>query len=163
MDIDDLLGIDNSDPVHRLADELVRADDHLLEELVELRRRTMTQAEVAVRLGISRPAVAAFERYDADPRLSTIRRYALAIRAHIAHSVTPESDRQQTAVDLASLSGEEAGKLTAYIYHGSSAFLYHDADASIFHGTEAEHGADAEEGREELRGRHSAFARLMTK
>lgn len=58
----------------------------------------MTQLDVAKRLGISRPAVAAFERYDADPRLSTVRRYALAIRAHLAHTLTPESKRSDSLI-----------------------------------------------------------------
>lgn len=95
MDLDELLGIDNSDPVQRLANDLVQEDDRLLSELVELRRKTMTQQEVADRLGISRPAVAAFERYDADPRLSTVRRYALAVRAYVAHTITPEAQRRE--------------------------------------------------------------------
>lgn len=96
MDLDEFLGIDSSDPVQRLANELVEEDDKLLSELVEIRRRTMTQQDVADRLGISRPAVAAFERYDADPRLSTVRRYALAVRAHVAHTVTAEAQRRET-------------------------------------------------------------------
>lgn len=100
MDLDEFLGIDESDPVARLAEELVNEDDRFLGELIELRRRTMTQQEVADRLGISRPAVAAFERYDADPRLSTVRRYALAIRAHVSHTVTPEVRHGKPQSDL---------------------------------------------------------------
>lgn len=99
MDLDELLGINDSDPVQQLADELVQEDDRLLSELVELRRKTMTQQEVADRLGISRPAVAAFERYNADPRLSTVRRYALAVRAHVGHTVTPEDQRRESVYD----------------------------------------------------------------
>ena len=99
MDLDDLLGIDRADPVQQLADDLVQEDDRLLAELVSLRRNTMTQREVADRLGISRPAVAAFERYDADPRLSTVRRYALAVRAHVAHTVTPAEQRRESVYD----------------------------------------------------------------
>lgn len=100
MDLDEFLGIDNEDPVQRLANDLVKADDRLLEDLVKLRRKTMTQQDVADRLGISRPAVAAFERYDADPRLSTVRRYAMAVRAHVEHTVTPvEIQRRETSMD----------------------------------------------------------------
>lgn len=101
MDLDEFLGIDNSDPVQRLANDLVQEDDRLLSELVELRRKTMTQQDVADRLGISRPAVAAFERYDADPKLSTVRRYALAVRAYVAHSVTPEAQRRESFTERA--------------------------------------------------------------
>lgn len=101
MDLDEFLGIDNSDPVQRLANDLVQEDDRLLSELVELRRKTMTQQDVADRLGISRPAVAAFERYDADPKLSTVRRYALAVRAYIAHTVTPEAQRRESFAERA--------------------------------------------------------------
>jgi len=93
MNIDELLGFNANDPVQQLADSLVRSDNKLLNELIRIRRENMTQAEVAARLGISRPAVSAFERYDADPRLSTVRRYALAIRAQIEHSVTSNADQ----------------------------------------------------------------------
>ncbi|MEV8183380.1 helix-turn-helix transcriptional regulator [Specibacter sp. NPDC078692] len=118
MDLDEFLGIDNSDPVQRLANDLVQEDDQLLSELVELRRRTMTQQDVATRLGISRPAVAAFERYDADPKLSTVRRYALAIRAFVAHTVTAEAQGRESFeeraldqwhADLANCTGKKQG------------------------------------------------------
>jgi len=100
MDIDEVLEIDPTDPDQRLAEELVHEDDQLLADLVRIRRDTMTQQEVADRLGISRPAVAAFERYDADPRLSTVRRYALAVRAHVEHIVTPDAERQAPEISL---------------------------------------------------------------
>jgi transcriptional regulator with XRE-family HTH domain len=34
-------------------------------------------------MGVSQPTVAGFERYDANPTLSTLRRYALAIGARL--------------------------------------------------------------------------------
>ncbi|GAB3479335.1 helix-turn-helix domain-containing protein [Amycolatopsis cihanbeyliensis] len=88
-DLDDLLGIDTDDPEQRLALDLVKSDRHLLLRLVALRGdRGLTQAEVGRRMGTTQPAVAAFERADADPKLSTIRRYALAVGASVQHSVT---------------------------------------------------------------------------
>ncbi|NTW41603.1 MAG: helix-turn-helix transcriptional regulator [Cellulomonadaceae bacterium] len=47
----------------------------------------LSQSEVADALGIKQSSVAAFERYDNDPRLSTIRRYALVVGAHVEHEV----------------------------------------------------------------------------
>ncbi|UMP02239.1 helix-turn-helix transcriptional regulator [Amycolatopsis sp. EV170708-02-1] len=91
-DIDDLLGIDLSDPVQRLATDLVESDRQLLRRLVALRNeKKLTQKDIANTMGVTQPAVAALERADADPKLSTIRRYALAIGALIRHSVTDVS------------------------------------------------------------------------
>lgn len=39
-------------------------------------RAGLTQAEVARRMGTTQPALARLERGEADPRLSTIERYA---------------------------------------------------------------------------------------
>lgn len=41
----------------------------------------MTQQDVADKLGITQQAVAKFESMDSDPRMSTIRHYALAVGA----------------------------------------------------------------------------------
>jgi DNA-binding XRE family transcriptional regulator len=82
----DLLGIDPTDPTQQLALELVDSDDRLLQGLVALRgAKHLSQAEVGRRMGVTQPAVAAFERADADPKLSTIRRYALAVGAMVHH------------------------------------------------------------------------------
>jgi len=49
----------------------------LVRALADARERAgLTQAEVARRMGTTQPAVARLERGDADPRLSTIERYA---------------------------------------------------------------------------------------
>jgi len=49
----------------------------LVKSLVRARERAgLTQAEVARRMGTTQPAVARLERGEADPRLSTIERYA---------------------------------------------------------------------------------------
>lgn len=74
--------------LEELADSLVESDDQLLEKLVKLRKdHGLTQSDVAERMGVSQPTVAAFERYDANPTLSTIRRYALAVGGSVRHAV----------------------------------------------------------------------------
>jgi transcriptional regulator with XRE-family HTH domain len=68
-------------------------DDHeqLLTALVQLRKQhNLSQELVADRMGISQPAVSQFERYDANPRLSTIRRYAMAVGARITTVVADD-------------------------------------------------------------------------
>ena len=66
---------------HR-ADLLVDARDRLLEGLVRLRKEhKLSQQTVAERMGVSQPTVAAFERYDANPTVSSIIRYAMAVNA----------------------------------------------------------------------------------
>lgn len=74
--------------IQALSDSLVEAHEHLLRSLVEMRKRhDLTQAEVAERMSVSQPTVAAFERYDANPTLATVRRYALAVGASVSHKV----------------------------------------------------------------------------
>ena len=41
-------------------------------------------------MGISQPSVAAFERYDSNPTLATIRRYALAVEARLQTKVVDD-------------------------------------------------------------------------
>jgi DNA-binding XRE family transcriptional regulator len=66
------------------------ADHRWLHELVEARKKCgLTQKQVAELIGVSQPTVAAFERYDNDPRLSTIRRYAVAVGVLIKYDVKP--------------------------------------------------------------------------
>ena len=68
--------------LERRADLLVDARDRLLEDLVSLRREhKLSQQTVAERMGVSQPTVAAFERYDANPTVSSIIRYAMAVDA----------------------------------------------------------------------------------
>lgn len=50
--------------------------------LVRLRKEhKLSQQTVAERMGVSQPTVAAFERYDANPTVSSIIRYAMAVNA----------------------------------------------------------------------------------
>jgi len=74
------------------ATALAEADLRMRRALVEARRAAgLSQQDVADALGIKQSSVAAFERYDNDPRQSTIRRYALVVGAQIAHDVKPFS------------------------------------------------------------------------
>ena len=68
--------------LERRADLLVDAKDRLLEDLVSLRKEhKLSQQTVAERMGVSQPTVAAFERYEANPTVSSIIRYAMAVDA----------------------------------------------------------------------------------
>ena len=68
--------------LERRADLLVDAKDRLLEDLVSFRKEhKLSQRTVAERMGVSQPTVAAFERYDANPTVSSIIRYAMAVDA----------------------------------------------------------------------------------
>lgn len=78
----------DADQLEGLADSLVESHEKLMDDLIAMRKRhRLTQEVVAERMGVSQPSVAAFERYDANPTLSSVRRYALAVGASIAHVV----------------------------------------------------------------------------
>jgi transcriptional regulator with XRE-family HTH domain len=79
---------------HARTKMLAKNDYNLMADLVQIRiSRGLTQPQVAERLGISQQAVSKLESYSSDPRLSTIRRYANAVEALIAHVV--EADEGQ--------------------------------------------------------------------
>lgn len=79
------------------ADSLVEAHREHLRALIELRdKHELTQEMVAQRMGVSQPTVAAFEHYDSNPTLSTVRRYALAVDARINIEVIDDCARHQT-------------------------------------------------------------------
>lgn len=74
--------------IEERANQLVRDHDYLLDSLIQMRiDKGLTQELVGERMGISQPAVAAFESYEANPTLSTIRRYALAVGATVKTEV----------------------------------------------------------------------------
>lgn len=78
--------------VRARAKVLAREDRDMRAELVRIRRKAnLTQKKVAEQLGITAQAVAKIERYDADPKLSTLRRYANAVGAIVEHRVTADS------------------------------------------------------------------------
>jgi len=82
---------DDLDRISARADSLVESHQNYLDSLIRLRKKhSLTQEEVAERMGVSQPTVAAFERYDANPTLSSIRRYALAVGARLEHAVVDD-------------------------------------------------------------------------
>lgn len=85
------------DVVRARAKVLAREDRTMRSQLVILRREAgLSQGEVAERMGVTQQAVSKFERYDTDPKLSTVRRYANAVGALIEHRV--EQDMGQSVV-----------------------------------------------------------------
>ncbi len=67
------------------------ARQRLIDQLIAIRKsRGMTASDVARELDISRQAVSKIERGSRDPRLSTLIRYAMAIKAHISLNATKE-------------------------------------------------------------------------
>lgn len=80
---------------------LARGDRQLKADLISLRQRAgLSQADVADLLGISQQAVYKLERYDSDPKLSTLRRYANAVGAIVEHTVTQDlGQSEQLAAD----------------------------------------------------------------
>jgi len=82
---------DTEETIAARSDSLVDDHEKLLRLLVEHRRtHHISQETVAERMGVSQPTVAAFERYDANPTLSTIRRYALAVGVRVRTEVTDD-------------------------------------------------------------------------
>lgn len=79
---------DPNSPSRKRALELARADEQLHAKLLRAREQQgLTQTQLADLMGVSQPSVASFERYDNDPKLSTIRRYAHAVGVTITHTV----------------------------------------------------------------------------
>ena len=79
---------DPNSPAQRRATALAMSDQEFKADLVRHRRDLdLSQEEVARRMGVSQPTVSEFERYDNDPKLSTIRRYAHAVGLLIDHRV----------------------------------------------------------------------------
>lgn len=80
------------------ADVLLEWQERLMESLVKLREHHgLSQAEVASRMGVTQPTVSAFERYDANPTMSTLRRYALAVGARLTGGA--EDDLESRAIE----------------------------------------------------------------
>lgn len=85
---DSIFVSDPNDLQQMIASELVNQTQDMLDDLLELRKRKgMTQQDIADTIGVTRTAVTAFERYDADPKLSTLIRYAMAVGARLNISV----------------------------------------------------------------------------
>lgn len=75
-----------------LATENASADNDMRWALIQARKEAgLSQRELADYLGVKQATISRFESPDNDPRLSTIRRYATAVGALVAHRVTTES------------------------------------------------------------------------
>ncbi|MFV0372772.1 helix-turn-helix domain-containing protein [Microbacterium sp.] len=71
---------------------LAEHDLQLLWHLRHIRESLgVSQAKLAERMGVSQPALAAFESQGNDPKLSTIRRYAHALGVIVDHAVVIDS------------------------------------------------------------------------
>ena len=70
---------------------LAREDREMKAALIQLRVDAgVTQKQLADVMGVTQQAVHKLERYDSDPKLSTLRRYANAVGAIVQHTVTPD-------------------------------------------------------------------------
>jgi transcriptional regulator with XRE-family HTH domain len=88
-DLNELLGIDMTDPLNQHAQRLAEAHGQLIYDLVAVRhRKGLSRKEVAERCGWKRSQVSDFERTGGDPWLSSISRYALAVGAELQFTVT---------------------------------------------------------------------------
>src|SRR5690625_4182142 len=92
-------GVDYSVPAARLARDQER---NALELLLRLRRERerlgLSQTEVARRMGRNQSVVSNLERLGADPRWSSIRRYATALGVEITYHFESEDDRRLDAL-----------------------------------------------------------------
>ena len=96
--------------VRARAKVLAREDREMKAKLIRHRRNTgLTQKEVAERMGVTQQAVQKLERYDSDPKLATLRRYANAIGAFVSHEVVPDV-------------GQSVWIAAAPVWEGSAAF-----------------------------------------
>jgi transcriptional regulator with XRE-family HTH domain len=84
INLDDLLGIDPSDPkVIALREDRSRYH-RLIKTLVSLRKEQgLSQSDVAAEMETSQSVVSAFEQAVNDARFSTVQRYARAVGAHL--------------------------------------------------------------------------------
>ncbi|MDT3343872.1 helix-turn-helix transcriptional regulator [Microbacterium aquilitoris] len=70
---------------------LARSDRNLKADLIKARTDLgLTQKQVADLMGVTRQAIQKLERYDSDPKMSTLRRYANAVGALVHHTVVPD-------------------------------------------------------------------------
>lgn len=84
--LEDLLDVDPSGPEVQRARALVEEDRRFLRSLVARRKELgLSQQGIANLLGVKQPTIASFERYDSDPKLSTVRRYAHALQTLVCH------------------------------------------------------------------------------
>lgn len=83
---------ENAQSLAARAEQLVESHYELLQSLIALRKKNgLSQEVIGERMGISQPAVAAFEASDSNPTLSSVRRYAHAVGARIVHQVISDT------------------------------------------------------------------------
>jgi transcriptional regulator with XRE-family HTH domain len=105
--------------VRARAKVLAREDRQMKSDLIRLRQDAgLTQKQVAKLMGITQQAINKLERYDSDPKLSTLRRYANAVGALVAHEVVPDV-------------GQSIWLAAAPRWEGAIAFSTHSARPSI--------------------------------
>lgn len=113
------------------AQVLARADRQLRAELVALRRAAgLTQRQLADRMGVSQQAVQKLERYDSDPKLSTLRRYANAVEAVVEHRVTPDTGQSAALASPSRWDDQTRLTLPAPTTLGEGTFTEHWPDRS---------------------------------
>lgn len=78
--------------ISEAVEALLLDHENLLKDLIAIRKKhNLNQGEVAERMGVTQPAVAQFERYDANPTLDTVRRYAMAVGARLHTKVEEDT------------------------------------------------------------------------
>ncbi|MCS6559089.1 helix-turn-helix domain-containing protein [Curtobacterium flaccumfaciens] len=91
MALSDLFARVRASAEYRRASHNARANREMLNALVRMRIASgLKQSDMAKLLGMSQQAVSKFERYDNDPKVSTVERYAGAVGALVSHSVDPD-------------------------------------------------------------------------
>ncbi|WP_112236856.1 helix-turn-helix domain-containing protein [Kribbella monticola] len=81
------------DPEARASFEDAQSRNALVDALIRARHRlSLTQKQLASRMGVKQPSVSGFETEGSDPRISTIQRYARAVDAHFWWEIRYNSD-----------------------------------------------------------------------
>lgn len=127
-DLDELLGLDASDPLAELARRIREEDDHLLAVLVNRRRSlNLSQGEVAERMDTDQATVSRIESGTRDLKQSTLRRYAMAVEVVIEHTVVSAPDPSSRAAILRDVSSrlpqpDDADEFNHYLTHADLAW-----------------------------------------
>lgn len=83
------------------AEALIDETTDFMEALRAIRKEHgLSQEAVAALMGVSQSAVSQFEHYDANPTLSTIRRYAMAVGARLRLEVTDDYVQPKSVATL---------------------------------------------------------------
>lgn len=102
------------DAILARARSLKRAQRGMMEDLIDLREaHGLSQHDLAQRMGVSQSAVAQFERYDSNPTLASIQRYALAVEANLDIKVSSGRERSHDFVS------EKTGRIVRLASGGS--------------------------------------------